>query len=157
MIRAGLKKLHTKQLPIVGQQHTLDFSLAFFKKSLTKSLIFVIFRPTCIIELFSSVCSMSKLYTDSGPTCFLPMIPVNMRSEVPFFNILDKLRTSSKLLKWWAPWWRPYMPFWWIGKPVKIADRLGEQLLTLVKALVKMILFRESWSMLGVFITGFPR
>ena len=24
----------------------------------------------------------------------------------------------------YAPWWSPYIPFWWFGNPVKIADRL---------------------------------
>ena len=36
------------------------------------------FLPTEFIELFSSVWAKLKGYTSSGPTCFLPMIPVLM-------------------------------------------------------------------------------
>lgn len=72
-----------------------------------------------------------------------------------------RLCTPSNELKLWTPWWRPYMPFWCYntdrtnlkasvkcksspqtescvtcGSPVRMAERLGEQLLTDVKALL---------------------
>ena len=41
--------------------------------------------------------------------------------------------------------------------PVKMVDRLGEQLLTLVKALLKILLLRANLSILGVLIASLPR
>ena len=43
---------------------------------------------------------------------------------------LEILRTLSKELKWWTSWCNPYIPFWCTGRPVRILDLLGEQLLT---------------------------
>lgn len=54
--------------------------------------------------------------TDSGPTCFLPMIPVR---TFAFSNNRGKLLTSSNVLKWWTSWWSPYIPFWCCGRPWK--------------------------------------
>ena len=52
--------------------------------------------------------------TVSGPTCFLPMIPVRIFS---FCNRRGRLLTASNESKWWKVWWRPYMPFWCWGRP----------------------------------------
>ena len=41
----------------------------------TSNFMWVMFRPTCRIPLFSSVSAKSKGYTDSGPTCFFPIMP----------------------------------------------------------------------------------
>ena len=46
------------------------------------------------------------------------------------FSMTGRDWTSSNDWKWCGRWWRPYIPFWCCGRPVKMADRLGEQLLT---------------------------
>lgn len=33
-----------------------------------------------------------------------------------------RLRTPSNDIKWWTPWWRPYIPFWCWGSPDNIVD-----------------------------------
>ena len=48
------------------------------------------------------------------------------------------------------------MPFWWTGRPVRMADLLGLQLLTEVNALVKTALLSASRSRCGVFTVVFP-
>ena len=59
---------------------------------------------------------------------------------------LEILRTLSKELKWWTSWCRPYIPFWCIGRPVRILDLLGEQLLTEDKKISYFILSNNlSW------------
>ena len=59
------------------------------------------------------------------------------------------------LEKFGSPPCRPYMPFWCCGSPVRMAERLGEQLLTDVKARVKTRLRSASASMFGVFTCVF--
>lgn len=37
---------------------------------------------------------------------------------------LGRLRTPSNDMKWWASWWRPYIPFWCWGSPDNMVDLL---------------------------------
>lgn len=98
--------------------------------------------------------------TDSKSLRYLPVC------MLAWLRSSGRLCTPSNELKWWTPWWRPYMPFWcwkhrsntpkhldsmhrWevsvcvcvcecftCGRPVRMVERLGEQLLTEVKALL---------------------
>lgn len=100
-------------------------------------------RPTWSDDAFSSVWAKSKWYAFSGPTCFLPMIPVNKAYElfrsalhntfyelyspvlIPFFpKILGNVSILLNESKWCTPWCSPYIPFWWLGCPDSRAARL---------------------------------
>ena len=74
-----------------------------------------------------------------------------------FAVYLEMLWTLSNELKWWTSWCSPYIPFWCTGRPVRMADLLGEQLLTEVKALLKTAEDSANLSRWGVLITGLPR
>ena len=55
-------------------------------------------------------------------TCISPVL-------IPWSDsIAGRLLTFSKELKWWTPWCKPYIPFWWAGNPVKIAERLQQMI-----------------------------
>ena len=58
--------------------------------------MYVIFLPTCRIELFSSVSSKSNEYTDLGPTCFFPIIPIKKNCDQQF----NKIPITNKMCLW---------------------------------------------------------
>lgn len=54
------------------------------------------------------------------------------------FSALGRVAMSLKAVKWSVPWHSPYMPFSWVGMPLKRDAREGEQLDTEVKARSKV-------------------
>ena len=77
---------------------TFDRSLALLMKLPAKFLILVMFRPSCMMDPVSSVCSSSNSYTVLGPTCFLPMMPLWKLPAAAAFKSPGRLWTLQKKL-----------------------------------------------------------
>jgi len=69
-----------------------------------------------------------RIYFQCIPYCGPHMLKEHMYISpvlIPWSDrIAGRLLIFSKELKWWTPWCKPYIPFWWAGNPVKIAERL---------------------------------
>lgn len=92
------------------------------------------------------------ILTVSGPTCFLPMIPVR---TLFFCKTKGRLFTPSKELKWWYEWWRPYIPFWCCGRP-RVTKNIEDIIKSLIKEGSQILHTCKIWSEIQVSITTFP-